>query len=81
MTNTRMHETAFKLRFIYKTMENDFWTKTTNYKILGYTIFTKEEICQETQYEGQIYQVEVKKDYFDSEFNLNNKKDDNDRRK
>ena len=76
-----MHEVAFKLQFIYRTMENNFWFKTTNYKILGHTIFTKEEICQESQYEGQIYQVEVKKDYFDSEFNLDNKKDDNDRRK
>jgi len=76
-----MHETAFKSQFIYRTMENNFWTKTTNYKILGYTIFTKEEICQESQYEGQIYQIEVKKDYFDSEFNLNKKKDNNDGRK
>lgn len=41
-------------------MDNDFWTKTTNYKLFGKTIFTKEEICSEVQYEGQIYQVQIK---------------------
>ena len=81
LTNTRMHETAFNLLFIYKTMDNTFWNKITNYKLFGHTIFSKEEICQESQYEGQIYQIEVKKDYFDSEFNLNKKKDNNDGRK
>ena len=81
LTNTRIHETAFNLWFIYRTMENTSWTKLTNYKLFGHTIFSKEEICQESQYEGQIYQIEVKKDYFDSEFNLNKKKDNNDGRK
>lgn len=52
-------------------MNNDFWTKTTNFKFLGKTIFTKEEICSEMQYEGQIYQVNVSQDYYKSEFNLN----------
>lgn len=61
-------------------MNNEFWTKITNYKIFGKTIISKEEICRDIQYEGQIYQVEITKDYYDSEFNLNKKKDDDDRR-
>lgn len=81
LTNTRMHETAFNLLFKYKTMDNTFWNKLTNYKLFGHTIFSKEEIYQESQYEGQIYQIQVKKDYFDSEFNLDKKKDNNDGRK
>lgn len=76
-----MHEAAFKLQFIYRTMENTSWAKIINYKLFGHTIFSKEEICQEFQYDGQIYQIEIKKDYFDSEFNLNKKKDNNDGRK
>jgi hypothetical protein len=54
-------------------MDNDFWTKTTNYKLFGKTIFSKEEICSEVQYEGQIYQVQVKQDYYNQEFDINNK--------
>lgn len=52
-------------------MNNNFWTKTTNYKFLGKTLFTKEEICFDTNYEGQIYQVQVTQDYFNSEFDIN----------
>lgn len=54
-------------------MQNNFWTKTTNYKFLGKTLFTKEEICSDMQYEGQIFQVQVTQDYFNSEFDLNKK--------
>lgn len=54
-------------------MQNNFWTKTTNYKFLGKILFTKEEICSDTNYEGQIYQIQVNQDYYNSEFNLNKK--------
>lgn len=54
-------------------MNNNFWTKTTNYKFLGKVLFTKEEICSDIQYEGQIYQINVNKDYYNSEFDLNKK--------
>lgn len=55
-------------------MQNNFWTKTTNYKFLGKILFTKEEICSDTNYEGQIYQIQVNQDYYNSEFNLDKKK-------
>lgn len=54
-------------------MNNNFWTKTTNYKFLGKILFTKEEICSDTNYEGQIYQIQVNQDYYNSEFNLDKK--------
>ena len=50
-------------------------TKVINYKLFGYIIASKEEVL--TDYEGQISLIEVKKDYFDSEFNLDNKQQDN----
>lgn len=55
-------------------MNNDFWTKTTNYKFFGKIFFTKEEICSEIQHEGQIYQIQVNQDYYNSEFNINDEK-------
>lgn len=54
-------------------MQNNFWTKTINYKFLGKILFTKEEICSDTNYEGQIYQIQVNQDYYNSEFNLDKK--------
>lgn len=56
-------------------MDNDFWTKTTKWKLFGKTIFSKEEICSEVQYEGQIYQVQIKQDYYNQEFDINKNKD------
>lgn len=55
-------------------MDNDFWTKITHYKLFGFIIFTKEEICSEMQYEGQIYQVSITSDYYDSEFKIDDEK-------
>lgn len=55
-------------------MNNNFWTKTTNYKFLGKTLFTKEEICSDLQYKGQIYQISVTSDYYNSEFKLKDEK-------
>ena len=43
-------------------------------KFLGKILFTKEEICSDTNYEGQIYQIQVNQDYYNSEFNLDKKK-------
>lgn len=56
-------------------MDNNFWVKTTNFKILGKTLFTKEEICSDMQYQGELYQINVMQDYYNSEFNIKNKKD------
>lgn len=56
-------------------MDNNFWVKTTNFKILGKTLFTKEEICSDMQYQGEFYQINVMQDYYNSEFNIKNKKD------
>lgn len=58
-------------------MNNEFFTKTTNYKFLGKTLFSKEEIFSGIEYQGQIYQIQVKQDYFNSEFDLK-KKEQND---
>lgn len=55
-------------------MNNNFWTKQTNYKFLGKTLFSKEEICSDIQYEGEIYKVQVTQDYFNSEFKINDEK-------
>lgn len=52
-------------------MNNEFFTKTTNYKLFGKTLFSKEEIFSGVEYQGQIYQIQVKQDYYNSEFNLN----------
>lgn len=54
-------------------MNNEFFTKTTNYKVLGKTLFTKEEIFSGVEYQGQIYQIHVNQDYFKSEFDLKKK--------
>lgn len=57
-------------------MDNTFWIKQTHFKLFGLKIFSKEEIIQE----GQAIQIQIKQDYFNSEFDLN-KKDNNDGRK
>lgn len=54
-------------------MLNNFWTKTTNFKILGKTIFSKEEICNETERDSD-YTIIVTEDYFKKEFDFENKK-------
>lgn len=58
-------------------MNNEFFTKTTNYKILGKTIFSKEEVFSGMEYEGQIYNITVSPNYYNSEFNINKKDDKN----
>ena len=56
-------------------MNNNFWTKITNFKIFGKTIFSKEEICTEKNYEENEFKVYVTQDYFNDEFDVKEKKD------
>jgi hypothetical protein len=56
-------------------MNNNFWTKITNFKILGKTIFSKEEICSEKNYEENEFKVYITQDYFNKEFDVKEKKD------
>ena len=55
-------------------MEHDFWTKKTEYKLFGNTIFTKEEVCKETNYEGDTLKVYVSPEYYKAEFEDKNDK-------
>ena len=43
-------------------------TKKTEYKLFGNTIFTKEEVCKETNYEGDTLKVYVSPEYYKAEF-------------
>ena len=58
-------------------MNNNFWTKITNFKILGKTIFSKEEICTEKNYEENEFKVYITQEYFNDEFDIEKKKKDN----
>lgn len=49
-------------------MNHDFWVKTTNYKLFGFNIFQKNEICKETEYEGETLKVYVSPEYYKAEF-------------
>lgn len=51
-------------------MQQDFFTKTTNFKIFGITIFSKDTICKETMFKGDELKVYVSPDYYNSEFKL-----------
>ena len=58
-------------------MNNNFWTKTTHWRLFGkLPLFTKEEICSDVEYQGEIYNIQIKKEYYDQEFNTKNKKDE-----
>jgi hypothetical protein len=56
-------------------MNNNFWTKITNFKILGKTIFSKEEICKETNYDKDYLEIYVTPDYYKSEFDVDKPKE------
>ena len=58
-------------------MNNEFFTKTTNYKVLGKTLFTKEEIFSGVEYEGTIYTIQVNPNYYNQEFDTNKKDNEN----
>lgn len=55
-------------------MNNNFWTKITNFKILGKTIFSKEEICSEKNYEENKFKVYITQEHFNDEFDIKEKK-------
>lgn len=55
-------------------MNNTFWTKTTNFKIFGKTIFQREEICKESDYENNCFEIIVKPEYYKSEFDIKDDK-------
>ena len=49
-------------------MNHDFYTRTTNFKLFGITIFTRDEVCKETNYEGDTLKVYVSPEYYEAEF-------------
>jgi len=50
-------------------MNVNFWSKTTKYKLFGKTIFTKVEVCNETNRETD-FDIIVTQDYFNKEFDV-----------
>lgn len=49
-------------------MNHDFYTRTRNYKLFGINIFTIDEVCKETNYEGDTLKVYVTPEYYKAEF-------------
>ncbi|MBQ2175369.1 MAG: hypothetical protein II453_09980 [Alphaproteobacteria bacterium] len=58
-------------------MRNESYTKKTEWKIFGKTIFVKEEICSGIEVEGQIFQINMTPDYYNSEFEINKENKNN----
>ena len=56
-------------------MQINNWFKTTNFKLFGKTIFTKEEICNDFTQEKDSYNIIISEDYCNTEFKINKKKD------
>lgn len=54
-------------------MQINFWTKKTDFKLFGKTIFSKVEVCNETERDSD-YTIIVTEDYFNKEFEFENKK-------
>lgn len=54
-------------------MNNIFYTKTQDYKLFGKTIFQKVTVYNETEHDTD-FDIVVKPDYFESEFNLEENK-------
>lgn len=57
-------------------METLNFVKHTHFKLFGKIIFTKEEIYCETNAEGEPFKIIVNQDYYNKEFNLNDKSND-----
>ena len=55
-------------------MNTNFWQKITNYKMFGKTIFSKEEICTDKNYEENEFKVYITDEYFNDEFDIEKKK-------
>lgn len=53
-------------------MNHIFYTKTQDFKIFGFTIFTHSTVYNETEHETD-FDIVVKADYFDKEFKINGK--------
>ena len=51
-------------------MRNESYTKKTEWKLFGKKIFEKEEICSGIEIEGQIFQINITPDYYNSEFEI-----------
>lgn len=49
-------------------MQINNWFKTTNFKLFGKTIFTKEEICNDFTQEKDSYNIIISEDYYNEEF-------------
>ncbi len=58
-------------------MRNESYTKKTEWKLFGKKIFEKEEICSGIEIEGQIFQINMTPDYYNSEFEINKDKKNN----
>ena len=62
-------------------MHTNFWVKRTDFKLFGKTIFTKEEVCNDKNYDATEIQFFVTSaDYYKSEFEVKKKNDDNNNR-
>ena len=53
-------------------MQINFWTKKTDFKLFGKTIFSKVEVCNETERDSD-YTIIVTEDYFKEEFDFEEK--------
>lgn len=49
-------------------MNQNLWIKTTDLKLFGIKFFSKEEVCKETNCEGEIIKVCVTPEYYKAEF-------------
>ena len=59
--------------------KNVSFVKLTNYKFFGFVLFTKEEIYTENSSEGEPFKIIVNQDYFNKEFDIG-KKQNNDKK-
>lgn len=55
-------------------MNHDFFVRNTNFKLFGINIFSINEICKETNYEGETLKVYVSPEYYKAEFEDKNDK-------
>lgn len=53
-------------------MFQNTYIRTTDFKLFGFKIFSREEISKETNQEGEILKVYVSPDYYKAEFEDNN---------
>ena len=52
-------------------MHTNFWVKKTDFKLFGKTIFTKEEVCNDKNFDAtEIQFIVTSSDYYKSEFEV-----------